>query len=64
MVSLALCWLLHHTAIECVILGASKLEQLDQNLKSAEEGPLSAETLEALDKVWERLRGVTPKYNR
>jgi aryl-alcohol dehydrogenase-like predicted oxidoreductase len=64
MVSLALCWLLHHTAIECVILGASKLEQLDQNLKSAEEGPLNPETLEALDKAWERLRGVTPKYNR
>jgi 1-deoxyxylulose-5-phosphate synthase len=64
MVSLALCWLLHHTAIECVILGASKLEQLDQNLTAAEEGPLAPETLSALDKVWECLRGVTPKYNR
>jgi aryl-alcohol dehydrogenase-like predicted oxidoreductase len=64
MVSLALCWLLHHTAIQCVILGASKLEQLDQNLKAAEEGPLDPDTLAALDKVWERLRGVTPKYNR
>jgi aryl-alcohol dehydrogenase-like predicted oxidoreductase len=64
MVSLALCWLLHHTAIECVILGASKLEQLEENLKAAAEGPLNDETLAALDKVWERLRGVTPKYNR
>ncbi len=63
MVSVALCWLLHHTSIECVILGASRLEQLDQNLQAAEEGPLDAETLAALDKVWERLRGVTPKYN-
>jgi aryl-alcohol dehydrogenase-like predicted oxidoreductase len=64
MVSLALCWLLHHTAIDCVILGASKLEQLDQNLAAAEEGPLDPTTLASLDKVWERLRGVTPKYNR
>lgn len=64
MVSLALCWLLHHTSIECVILGASKLEQLEENLAAAEEGPLDTETLGALDKVWERLRGVTPKYNR
>ncbi len=64
MVSLALCWLLHHTSIECVILGASKLEHLNQNLAAAEEGPLDAETLAALDKVWQRLRGVTPKYNR
>jgi 1-deoxyxylulose-5-phosphate synthase len=64
MVSLALCWLLHHTSIQCVILGASKLEQLEQNLAAAKEGPLDSETLAALDKVWERLRGVTPKYNR
>lgn len=64
MVSLALCWLVHHTPIECVILGASKLDQLDQNLAAAEEGPLDSETLAALDEVWHRLRGVTPKYNR
>jgi aryl-alcohol dehydrogenase-like predicted oxidoreductase len=64
MVSLALCWLLHHTSIDCVILGASKVEQLDQNLKAAEEGPLDAKTLESLEQVWQRLRGVTPKYNR
>jgi aryl-alcohol dehydrogenase-like predicted oxidoreductase len=64
MVGLALSWLLHHTAIECVILGASKVEQLDENLKAAEEGPLDEQTLAALDGVWKRLRGVTPKYNR
>jgi aryl-alcohol dehydrogenase-like predicted oxidoreductase len=64
MVSVALCWLLRHTPIECVILGASKLEHLDQNLAAAEEGPLDPESLTALDEVWRRLRGVTPKYNR
>ena len=55
MVSLALCWLLHHTSVQCVILGASKIEHLDQNVAAAAEGPLDAETLAALDKVWERL---------
>jgi aryl-alcohol dehydrogenase-like predicted oxidoreductase len=64
MVSLALCWLLHHTPIECIILGASKLEHLTQNLAAAEEGPLAPETVADLDEVWTRLRGVTPKYNR
>ena len=64
MVSLALCWLLHHTPVECVILGASKLDQLNENLAAAEQGPLDAETLEGLDEVWRRLRGITPKYNR
>lgn len=64
MVSLALNWLLHHTAIQCVILGASRIEQLEENLAAAQEGPLDPETLAALDKVWARLRGVTPSYNR
>lgn len=64
MVSLALNWLLHHTPIDCVILGASKLEQLEGNLKAMQEGALTADTLAACDRVWEKLRGVTPKYNR
>ena len=39
-VSLGLNWLLHHTAIDCVILGASKIEQLAENVKALEDGPL------------------------
>ncbi|MCL4401611.1 MAG: aldo/keto reductase [Acidobacteria bacterium] len=64
MVSLALGWLLHHTSTDCVILGASRLEQLEENLKAVEEGPLPAEAVEACDRVWAGLRGVTPNYNR
>jgi aryl-alcohol dehydrogenase-like predicted oxidoreductase len=64
MVSLALNWLLHHSQADCVILGASRLEQLNENLAAAEEGPLADDILEACDAVWEHLRGVTPKYNR
>src|SRR5437588_3793423 len=33
-VSFALNWLLHHTTIDCVILGASRIEQLEENLKA------------------------------
>ena len=64
MVSLALNWLLHHTAADCVILGASRIEQLEENLAAIEEGPLSAETAAACDGIWAKLRGVTPQYNR
>ena len=64
MVSLALNWLLHHTPTDAVILGASRLEQLEENLKAMEEGPLPAATVAACDGVWAKLRGVTPKYNR
>jgi 1-deoxyxylulose-5-phosphate synthase len=63
-VSLALSWLLHHTPIDCVILGASKLEQLDENLQAMEDGALPAETVAACDQVWAKIRGVTPQYNR
>ena len=64
LVSLALNWLLHHTATDCVILGASRLEQLEENLKAIEEGALPPEIVAACDGVWAKLRGVTPKYNR
>jgi aryl-alcohol dehydrogenase-like predicted oxidoreductase len=64
MVSLSLNWLLHHTVTACVILGASRFEHLEQNVRAAQEGPLSAETLERCDAMWSKLRGPTPKYNR
>jgi aryl-alcohol dehydrogenase-like predicted oxidoreductase len=64
LISLSLCWLYYHTASDCIILGASKQEHLEQNLKVLGDGPLDAETLKACDEVWNRLRGPTPKYNR
>jgi aryl-alcohol dehydrogenase-like predicted oxidoreductase len=64
LLSLALNWLYHHTATDCIILGASKLEHLEQDLDVFRDGPLDPETLQACDKVWTALRGPTPKYNR
>jgi aryl-alcohol dehydrogenase-like predicted oxidoreductase len=64
LVSLALNWLLHHTASDCVILGASRMEQLDENLATVDDGPLSDDVLKACDEVWEKLRGPLPVYNR
>jgi aryl-alcohol dehydrogenase-like predicted oxidoreductase len=63
-IDLSLNWLLFHTAADCVILGASKIAQLEQNLDVFERAPLDAETVAACDQVWQNLRGVTPKYNR
>ncbi len=64
LIDLSLNWLLYHTVTDCVILGASKIEQIEQNLDVWERGPLSQETVAALDCVWQKLRGITPKYNR
>ena len=64
LVSVALNWLLHHTQTDCVILGASKLEHLEQNIAACGEGKLDDVTIETINAVWANLRGVTPKYNR
>jgi aryl-alcohol dehydrogenase-like predicted oxidoreductase len=63
-VDLAFNWLLYHTPADVVLIGASKVEHLEQNLEVFDRGALDAETLAALDGVWQKLRGVTPQYNR
>lgn len=64
LISLALNWLFKHTAVDSVILGASRQEQLEANLAALEDSPLSAETLAGCDEVWQTLKGTAPKYNR
>jgi aryl-alcohol dehydrogenase-like predicted oxidoreductase len=64
MIDLSMNWLLHHTATDVVILGASRIEQLQETLDAFERGPLAPETVAACDAVWRTLRGVTPNYNR
>ncbi len=64
LVELSLVWVLQQPGVDGAILGASSIEQLEENLRAVEGQPLSAETLEACDRVWARLRGAVPKYNR
>ena len=65
LIDISLSWLLDHTATDCVILGASKLEHLLQNLDTVEHHrPLPPDVLAVCRSTWERLRGVAPAYNR
>ncbi|MFB3923422.1 MAG: aldo/keto reductase [Terriglobia bacterium] len=64
LVELAFQWLLSQPVVDSIILGASRLDQLEENLKACEGGTLTGETLARCDAVWCRLRGITPKYNR
>ncbi len=64
LISMSLCWILHHTAATGIILGASSRDQLVMNLKEASLGPLADDTVAMCNQVWDRLRGVAPKYNR
>lgn len=64
LVELAFQWLLSQRAVDSIILGASRMEQLEENLRACEDGTLDDDTLARCDAVWKRLRGITPKYNR
>ncbi|MBL8222127.1 MAG: aldo/keto reductase [Bryobacterales bacterium] len=64
LISLALNWLLHHSPAQGIILGASRTEQLESNLRTLADGPLTENSRRTCDVVWQALRGQTPKYNR
>jgi aryl-alcohol dehydrogenase-like predicted oxidoreductase len=64
LVSLALNWILHHTPVEGIVLGVSRIEQLEQNLAAVGEGPLPEGAPDRCDEVWRMIRGAAPQYNR
>ena len=64
LIELSLQWLLDQPQVDSIILGASRMQQLQENLRACEGSPLDSSTLVRCDAVWKRLRGITPKYNR
>ena len=64
LIELALRWLLSRPHVGAVLLGASRVEQLEANVSSAEGPALSADVIEACEAVWQQLRGPAPAYNR
>lgn len=47
-----------------VIIGMSSMEQLQQNLAAAEEGPLDQRVVAAFDEAWNLVAHECPKYFR
>lgn len=64
LVSLAFGWLLQQPEVDCAIIGASRPEQLEENLAACGESPIAPELLRECDAIWRRLRGPFPTYNR
>lgn len=64
LVQLAIRWLAQQKGADCLILGASRLGQLEENLRALDAPALEESQLEACDQVWQSLRGPTPTYNR
>ncbi len=40
------------------------MDQLNENLATIDDGPLSEDVLKKCDEVWRNLRGPLPVYNR
>jgi aflatoxin B1 aldehyde reductase len=54
-------WLMHHSILgeeDGVILGASSLGQMEENLRACEGGPLSGEIVGEFERAWERFSGA------
>lgn len=63
----ALRWIEHHSMMkrekdDAIIVGASSVKHLEENLADLERGPLPEDVLEALEKAWAKTKGVAPKY--
>jgi len=63
LIELALRWLLAQPHVSSIILGASKIEHLESNIKAA-QGTLSEDVMDACDAIWAQVRGPSFKYNR
>lgn len=61
----ALRWVLHHSALsadkgDAMIIGASSMKQLEQNIKACHGGPLPDELVEWLERTWDVAKDVAP----
>lgn len=64
MPELSLRWLLSKPGVGSILLGGSKLEQLQANIDAAAKGPLPQDAVAACDAVAAEIRGPMPNYNR
>jgi len=68
-VSAAFRWLAHHSELDFghgdgIILGATSIAQLEQNLQACEQGELPGRIVEAYDRAWEEGKAESPAYFR
>jgi len=67
MAEVALRWVSHHSLMkrehgDAILIGASSVKHIEQNLIDLEKGPLPDEILQALDEAWQSVKGVAAKY--
>lgn len=60
-------WLAYHSMLsvergDAILIGASKLSHLHQNMETIKAGPLPEDVVEAFDTAWTVTRGDSPEY--
>jgi aryl-alcohol dehydrogenase-like predicted oxidoreductase len=55
MTQMALCWILMSPAVTCAIPGAKRPAQVEENVKAADQAPLSDEAMSRIREIYERL---------
>jgi len=66
--AVALRWVLHHSILDgklgdAMIIGASSLAQLEENLETCKAGPLPAHLVQMVDEMGEKIRESAPPYS-
>ncbi|KAJ7940836.1 Aldo/keto reductase [Mycena leptocephala] len=69
MAEVALRWISHHSLLkreygDSILIGASSLEHIEQNLIDFEKGPLPDEVLKVLDEAWISVKPFSTKYHK
>ena len=57
-------WIAHHSALrdeDGIILGASKIEQIQETVKMIGEGPLPGDMLKATEQIWTAVKETREK---
>ena len=57
----------HHSGLDAkdgIIIGASSMHHLEENLTDLEKGPLPEEMVKAFDEAWEHVKICCPSYFR
>jgi len=57
LIELSMRWVATHDYVTSVIMGASKMSHLQQNISLLDNGPLSEDIMKACDEVWNGLKG-------
>ncbi|CAH3151635.1 unnamed protein product [Pocillopora meandrina] len=69
LIDASLRWMYHHSKMDgacgdAVIIGASSVKHLEENLKSAKHGPIHEDVVALFEEAWGQIKGDCPYYFR